>query len=319
MPEAERGQKIHLKINIMKKLVVFMFFAVMAILFFSCQKEEFEIPIDKEALKLQAEKWAIPQAEEINVSSLKAGWSDSITVKIFPLESMNYYFQEDSLVRLLNYYELKKGRINRTIMFSQFIPILSNGKADMNNYRIGNLIAGCPLSKTFYLTSQNNINNMRAFFLFKDGGQFGYNCDTYGYVRLDPLADGNWVVDVSFYNPNQRYVSERINFYQDDLISLKFQMKEVSKTHIEINRKFLTEDSKTLEILFLDKNGEEEQLTVPILNEGFDEIISLTIPDIKNVFGFYICGDSGCQYYTVGDQVDMVIHIENNVVYYRLL
>lgn len=308
----------------MKNFFVFLF-VVIIVVFTSCQKEEIVIPVNIETIRAQLVEFPVPSKEEVQSkiseqNSLKSASNESVTLtRIFPLEEWTYEINDNYANKYLIYYELNKdGYREKLLTIRQEFQIV-DGEIDESGYGL-EISIGCPFSKIFYVNNRDYLNQITVFFHFNDGAEFAYYLDRsyLGEVKLPPIADGKWQLSVTYDDGDMRqsFMSNLID-WNNESITLKFNIKSSSNVHLKINREYL-KDATLIQVVGKDENGNFQYFLIPINGEGFDEIIALfDLPFQIN--RIYICGDSGCRYYHIGDDFDMVIEILTGVIYYRLL
>lgn len=308
----------------MKNLVVFMFFAVMAIVFSSCQKNEELLPVDTDVIRAQLMTQPVLTKEEVQQkvaeqNSLKSASNEPVLVRLFVLDQSTFEVYDDHAIKYFVYYEINQnGYREKLLTISQQFDVV-DGQIVSDGYSL-KVIVGCPFSRYFLLENQNYVNQVTVFFHFADGTEFAYHLDrNSSEVKLPPITDGAWQLSVSYDDGDmqQSFMSNMINFWEDEVVNLRFYTKSTSKIHLEINRSYFSEDIKIIQVSGKDQDGNWNWFLLPVAYEGFDEIVNFDLPfQIRYV---YLCGEDGCSVYSVEDDIETEINITTGAIYYKIL
>ena len=299
----------------MKKF--FYFFAVLCIVsftFFSCQKEE----LNTEAIRAQlvAQPALTVAKVQLALSRLKDG-NGSTLVVVFPLSGDNITVFEDHADKYFVYYEINGyGQREKIVQIKQTFPII-NGNVDLTQWNLDYEI-GCPLSKIFILSNQNNIMQINYFFRFNDGKQFAFFGQNYsGQIKLPPIEGGKWQLEITYNDGDleQKYSTKMIDINGDSMLNLDFKLKEENViSYVEMDN-ILTQGAYLVQLaLYSEETGQYTYINYPLLyEENQVGYIYFSAPfDVRIVT---ICGVNGCkEYYTK----NMGWSIRNGKKVYRL-
>ncbi len=306
----------------MKKSV---FLLVVIISLLSCQKEEMLIPINAEEIRSELLSVPAPTKEEVqqkiagqNLKSAGYGMNEGpVMVRIFALDEQTYEIYNDYVVKYLVYYEINYNGYREKLLTLRQEFRVQDGKIVLDGYSL-DISVGCNFSRDFYLKDQNNVSQITSFFHFENGEEFAYFMNGSGLIKLPPIAGGLWQVSVEYNDGdmNQKFLSDFINFYEDVNINLRFNLKSnLEKINLKISADYVL-GASFIQIVGEDENGDYQWCLLPIPLQTFDDIVNLQIP--FNPKRIYICGENGCNVYTI-DDIDIEINITNGVVTYKLM
>ena len=301
----------------MKNFIVLLVAMLFVGVFTSCQKEKNFVPIDTEAIRSQLASLPVISKEEVQQkiteqNNLKSANTEPVLVRIFPLDKNTYEVYDDHAIKHLVYYELNQGA-HRTkfLTLNQTFPV-ANGVVDTTQYHL-DINVGFPFSRGFYFKDQNDINQLTFFFHFNNGEEFAYFGDNgSGSVKLPPIADGQWQINVVYNDGemHQEFMSNLINFYGDELITLKFNILPVgnTKAYVKIDRNLINSDTRSIEVVGKDDDGNWIYFLYPINSDGLNDILSVPV-SFSNITRVYVCGsNSGCMAYGVKVSPDSPIN-----------
>lgn len=183
----------------MKKL--FALFALLCVVFVSCNNEDDMVIINAESIKSELAALPSPEKQEFinaitSLSSVSKLRSASISlIEVFPLAEVTFEVFETYAIKKFAYYELsnQSERIELLTMMQQFQIV--DGKLDTSGYSIEYEI-GIKDSRFFEINTSASILEVTCLFHFNNGNQFAYRTFN-GYsneIKLPNIANGKWEI-----------------------------------------------------------------------------------------------------------------------------
>lgn len=234
----------------MKKLM-FILVAIVPLVFTSCNKDEFQIPVDEAALRAEVMAAAVPTTAEFVAFAegvkTKAATLDEAPLPIamvFPLDSRTISISGTKATKYFLIYEFQGNQRTKEITVSQVFTIKSDGKIDPLSGELQEAMPGCRFKEEFTIICDQYLQGVLLSCNFKDKRQVSFAGQINGNkIMLPPLEGGVWQAKVDFYDGDlfQEFKTQPINFYSETKdVKLKIEIsKDNIKSYIEIPKEYL--------------------------------------------------------------------------------
>jgi len=309
----------------MKNFVSFIVVAILVI-FSSCQKDLVDNLFDGEKIKMQLLELPAPSTEVfqnflLEGPSLKSATDEGQNlslVQVFLLDYESLSIDGNSALRYFVYYEINANGYRQKFLTIEQKFQINDGILDEDSGELTQFYIGCPFSKTFDFSNSNYFYGINCMFHFDDGREFFYFSESNSNsVKLPPIYGGRWQLHVSCNDGDMRqeFMTNLIDYHNDDLISLKFEIKDENVvSYFVVAKEVLHSD-----VISIQLRGEESENSLyyksyRISRDGNSDDLIYPAPfKIKSIL---LCRQDRCKQYFTEDME--VSYDDNGIIYYRL-